>query len=354
MKKVKFSRLLEGKLGEFFLWFMILVMLTANNARFSIKVSIILAFVSLGGMLSISILNRAILIPRLLDKNRNQFFYFASFVSIVILSFLFSIIDLQIVRQLIPMQPLPKMTLPPPPEGFNLIPFFRIGFLIVGSFLVTMMLYMAAKAKVHENRTQELQNEKSGMELKFLKSQINPHFLFNALNNIYSMIYTGDKKAASSVLKLSDLLRYVTDDCQSETISVEKEVLYIENYIDFQQIRMENRMNVTFEKNIANSRQMIPPMLLQPFVENCFKHSRIENNSHAYISIALKVDNHQLIFIVENSKPDQKIKTTDIKRNGIGIENVKKRLSLLFPEKHSIETIDKSDKFTVILKLEID
>ncbi|WP_243348480.1 sensor histidine kinase [Parabacteroides sp. FAFU027] len=349
MKKISFSQLTESKLGEFLLWLSVFILLTVNNARFSLTASLLLAFFSLLGMVGISFLNRFVLIPRLFKFHRNYLYVIASIVCILIFIQIFSAIDRELIHRFLPPflhEHRPRRMFfdghKPPFGAFDIMPLLKTGFTIVGSFLVTTLIHVISKVKQEEKRTQQLMTEKGLMELKFLKSQINPHFMFNALNNIYSMIYTGDKNAGNSVLKLSEMLRYVMDECQAELIPIEREIHYIENYIDFQQLRAENMMNVVFNKSIHNTQIQLPPMLFQPFVENCFKHSRIDQNPNSSITITLSENHDGLLFIAENTIPSQKLITELTKRDGIGINNVKKRLELLFPDNHSLE-INKSD-----------
>ncbi len=350
MKKSRFSHLIEGKSGEVMLWISVFILLTVNNARFNLQASLLLAFFSLLGMIGISFLNRYLLIPKLFNMHKNYLYLSASVITVLFFIFVFSVIDMEIIREYLP--PFPRMHKHHrPPLGIDIMPFFKSGFLIIGSFLVTTLFYMISKAKSDETRARQLQGEKSLMELKFLKSQINPHFLFNALNNIYAMIYTGDKNAANSVLKLSEMLRYVTDECQAETIPVEKEIHYIENYIDFQQMRAEKQMSVQFTKVVKSNQIQIPPMLFQPFVENCFKHSRIEIDPEASIFISLSENNDGLLFTAENTIPQQKPLMNKSGRDGIGISNVRKRLDLLYPGNHKIEIREMGERYTVKLFL---
>lgn len=361
MKKISFSHLAEGKLGECLLWLSVFILLTVNNARFNLAASLELAFFSLVGMIGISFLNRFVLIPRFFKFHRNYLYLVASFISVIVFIGVFASIDKEIIERFMP----PFMHLHPPhrmpfdgqkpPFGkFEIMPYFKTGFTIIGSFLVTTLVYVISKVKQEEKRTQQLTSEKGLMELKFLKSQINPHFIFNALNNIYSMIYMGDKNAGNSVLKLSEMLRYVMDECQAETIPIEREIHYIENYIDFQQLRAEKKMNVTFNKSILNHQILLPPMLFQPFVENCFKHSRIDQKPDAGITISLSENSDGLLFVAENTMASQKSLNDLPKRDGIGINNVRKRLELLFPDQYSLEINKNQDLFQVKLFLNLN
>ena len=149
----------------------------------------------------------------------------------------------------------------------------------IATFAIVVIFYFQRKENEEKIIADQLKSEKLDMELRYLKSQINPHFLFNALNNIYSMVYTHDDNAADGVLKLSEMLRYVLVDCQAEMIPLSKEIKYIENFIDFQMMRMAGPRDVVLEQEVEKEDFMIAPMLLQPIIENCFKYSRGETHA---------------------------------------------------------------------------
>jgi CheY-like chemotaxis protein len=191
---------------------------------------------------------------------------------------------------------------------------------------------VAFRRKMQEDSRQNelLSIEKKEMEMKTLKSQINTHFLHNALNNIYSMIYFGNKdEAAKYVMKLSQMLRYVLDDCEADRVPIDKEVAYIENYIDFQKARFDTDKDICFN-HLQHSTGVIllPPMIFQPLIENCFKYCPLEK-ADSYVHIALETNDKQIRFTCENTQ--NKIEPLpDKKRNGIGINNLKKRLYISY------------------------
>ena len=191
------------------------------------------------------------------------------------------------------------------------------------------------------------------MELKYFKAQINPHFLFNALNNIYSLVYTNDENAPESILKLSEMLRYVTDECQTDFISISKEIKYIDNYIDFHLMKLENQPKITFTKDIRNPEFKLPPMILQPLIENSFKHSRLENNKDGYINISVVQNENEFIFSAENSQSFCTFNGSK-ERSGIGIFNVKKRLELAYGDKYNLEIENNNQFYKIELIIKID
>jgi len=195
----------------------------------------------------------------------------------------------------------------------------------------------------HHKGINKIMNEKKELEMKILKSQINTHFLHNALNNIYSMIYFENKEdAAKYVMKLSQMLRYVLDDCEANHVPIAKEVAYIENYIDFQKARFETDRNVVFNyvQNDIGDVQ-IPPMIFQPLIENCFKYCPLQNDN-SFIHIEIVVENGQIKLISENTQPA--IKQPSVRNGGgIGIENLKSRLYLNYKDNYSLNIFNKGN-----------
>lgn len=217
--------------------------------------------------------------------------------------------------------------------------------------VITVMQHAEEESKRIKN---EIKSEKLDMELRFLKSQMTPHFLFNALNNIYSLVYIKDEKAPQSVLKLSDMLRYVMVDCQVDLISLEKEVKYIDAYIDFHRMSMENKSNIIFDKKIKNPNFKIPPMILQPLVENSFKHSRLDNDSNGYVHFYIIQENNDLIFIARNSincMSSSLIDPNKKQQSGIGVTNVKKRLELYYGNNYSFNVKQEDNSYVVTIKI---
>jgi len=199
-----------------------------------------------------------------------------------------------------------------------------------------------------EQEASALKSENLETELKFLKSQINPHFLFNALNNIYTLTYIEDDEAPEMILKLSDMLRYILYDCASREVPITKEINYLENYIELQRLKMDDLL-MQIDIGAFNPQVKIAPMLFIPFIENSFKHSKIEDTTHGWIKLKLWSENNQIHFQITNSKPQKKF--TKDKVGGIGLQNVKRRLELLYPAKHHLTIQDTPQSFEVNLSL---
>ncbi|MCK5469432.1 MAG: histidine kinase, partial [Cyclobacteriaceae bacterium] len=198
-----------------------------------------------------------------------------------------------------------------------------------------------------EKEAANLKSENLNSELKFLRSQINPHFLFNALNNIYSLSIMKSEKTPEVILKLSDMLRYIIYDCNADRVPLEKEINYINNYIDLQKLKDDQMTNIEVNFEDTDLKCMIAPMILIPFIENSFKHSKIEDIENGWIKLKIENIDNQLMFSIVNSMP--KDNYTKDKIGGVGLENVKRRLELLYPKSHKLNLESTKHEFSVKL-----
>jgi hypothetical protein len=219
------------------------------------------------------------------------------------------------------------------------------------AFIGSSLFEIARFAKQKEKEAADYRSEKLEAEMKFLKSQFNPHFLFNALNNVYTLTVIQSDKAPDNLLKLSGMLRYMLYDCKAETVPLAKEIEYLRHFIDLHLLKDSRGLNVKLEIDESRPDLKIAPMLFIPFVENAFKHSRIEDLENGWISISLKTDGHQVVFEVKNSLP--KTVFTKDKVGGIGLENVKRQLELTYPGRHELHIEKKEDAFEVFLKIQV-
>ena len=215
--------------------------------------------------------------------------------------------------------------------------------------IVVFVFYFQQKENENIRVQEHLQTEKLSAELLYLKTQINPHFLFNAINNIYSMVYMKQDQAPENILKLSEMLRYVLVDCQAETIPLHKEIKNIENFVDFQSVTIGSKKNITFEVDVEDQDYMIAPMLMQPIVENCFKYSRLNTNPDGFVELKITQKGDELIFDARNSV--SVLSVVDVKKTGIGIENVKRRLDLYYNEDYDLMQTQVAGVFVSVLHL---
>lgn len=240
------------------------------------------------------------------------------------------------------------------PKGEQLLNiFFALNhFIFTGPISVCAMFLTVKMLKNYYIKMEEkaiLIKESSNAELQLLKAQIHPHFLFNTLNNIYSFNLNKSPQAAGLVLKLSDTLKYMIDDCQAELVPVEKEIKMIQDYMGLEKVRYGERLTMNTEVKGNYHNQLIAPLLLIPFVENCFKHGTSKMLEHPWLNMQIIIQIGSLHFKISNSKPP--IQATSIGINGIGLKNVQKRLQLLYPDEHHLEIKAEEDSYHVELRV---
>ncbi|MCW3119853.1 MAG: histidine kinase [Chitinophagaceae bacterium] len=219
-----------------------------------------------------------------------------------------------------------------------------------GSFLVFAVCKLFFDYAQLKFEGQQVQLEKKQAELVFLKAQINPHFLFNTLNNIYSQSQYEPQLVSGSILQLSKLLRYMLYETSSEFITVDKEVKIINDYIDLEKLRYNENVTIDVKYDIEKPSEMIPPLLLIPLVENAFKHGISESRGKRFVEVILRLQNQQLYFSVKNSS-DTSPGRQEIKEN-IGLPNLRRRLNLLYKE-FDLFTEQKDPIFTAVLKIDL-
>ncbi len=220
--------------------------------------------------------------------------------------------------------------------------------------LCSIGIYLLRKWYLESYKAKQIIAQQQAAELNYLKAQINPHFLFNVLNNIYGLSLEESKKVPNLILKLSDILSYSLYEASVDSIALEKEVKLIEDFIDLERERYENRVQVHFEQDAALDRQLeIAPLLLIPLVENAFKHGVMQATEALPISIFLGQKEGRLIFEVKNKMPEAGYELPTKKR-GLGLKNLKRRLDLLYPEKYSLEAAPDGKLFRATLKLELE
>ncbi len=237
-------------------------------------------------------------------------------------------------------------------EGYYFIAFY--GFwdisLYFAVYLVATSLLRLARGWF---RLQEIESERNKAELKALRSQINPHFLFNSLNSIYSLARKNSKEVPEKIVQLSDLLRHIIYDSDRDYIPLEKEIGMIRNYITLQNLRTDEQHKINLHVDGEVKEKMIAPMVILPFVENSFKHGLKGGADNAFVNILLTVSDHKLDLKIANSK-GKSAGETDLRYQGIGIENVRKRLEMLYPGRHKLKITETEQTFTVDLQVEIN
>jgi LytS/YehU family sensor histidine kinase len=210
------------------------------------------------------------------------------------------------------------------------------------AFLIRFMIDWFDSQKLKD----ELINQRQSSELALLRSQVNPHFLFNTLNNIYSLVYKKSEEAPAAVMKLSSIMRYMLYDATGDSVPLDKEIDYLKSFIELQKLRITHEGFVALTVEGETDNRTIAPMLLIPFVENAFKHGG--KNHTPGISIHLEVNQGQILFEISNyMKKNQFAQKDEV--GGIGLQNTKRRLELLYPSKHNLRIEEDGEKFHVKL-----
>ena len=237
----------------------------------------------------------------------------------------------------------------PPFKLFRLINFYFTSFLITG---FALGLSFMERHRADEKKRKELEKEKLHSELAFLKNQISPHFFFNTLNNIYTLTGIDTPTAQESIIKLSKLMRYLLYESEIDETQISKEIGFMNNYIDLMKLRLSPKveLNVNFPSDYKDT--FLPPLLFIPFIENAFKHG-ISNREASFIHIEMEIEPNLIRFTTENSF-GRSNQPSDEEHSGIGLENVKKRLALLFPRKHKLEINADKEVFRVSLNIELN
>jgi two-component system, LytTR family, sensor kinase len=332
-------------------YFMISTYLETN--RFELQFSLWHTMRAIVFQATIFYFNLYYLLPKVFNKGKYVEYAFLILSILVLIHFIHSSTNHFFPMPDLPPRDFPRIERKPPPiHGsfpfqlkflfftlFQSVPFF---------FLSTIVWSIMEKRKSNENEM-SLKNETLKTEMQFLKSQINPHFLFNALNNIYSLSYVGSKQTPQMIMKLSEMLRYVVYESNLKKVDLQKEITYINNYIDFQSLKSGDQNNIAFDEPKLTKSVMLEPMLLIPFVENAFKHGDVENNPEGYLHIELSIEGEDLIFKVKNTYSDA-IQTKD-QVSGIGITNVRRRLELTYNDQFELDQDQSEGIYSITLKI---
>lgn len=224
--------------------------------------------------------------------------------------------------------------------------FFAVLFMLI----ISTLFNLSYRWYTQLSRIKQIENDRLNIELSLLKNQINPHFFFNTLNNLYSLALEKADETPQVILKLSEMMRYTIYDCKESQVQIGNEISYLENYIALQKIRNSNGANIKFEKDIADSTIKIAPMLLIVFLENAFKHGLEIMLENAFINIELRATEDKLQFNIENSHEN----ADNEDNGGLGLENVRRRLSLIYPERHTLKIENVNRVFKIELSIQLN
>lgn len=220
-------------------------------------------------------------------------------------------------------------------------------------FVISSLLHLSKEwFELNESRQRMilLEKEKIDAELKALSNQLNPHFLFNSLNVLYSLAVKNKKETPEAIIKLSDILRYVIYESNQDTVNLISEIKMIHNFIELQQYRVSQDADIQFERKIENENFQIAPMLLLPLIENSYKHGIKGEVGKTFIKIKLVQQGNELSFLIENNK-GQTAEPDESKSSGVGLNNIRSRLELVYPENFNFDIVNGENAFSVNLKI---
>ena len=285
-----------------------------------------------------------ILIPRFL-QNRNYSFYFLGLGIIVLIGVFINMATFNWLADVI----FPNYYFIDY-YGFTDILEFIVAYVFISSLL------KFSKSWFREMETDKkinlLEKEKLDAEINALKGQINPHFLFNSLNNLYSLSLDNDKRVPNIILRLSEMMRYLLYDTNVEKVPLLKEIEHLKNYIEMHELRVGAKVDIKMEINGAVGLKKITPLLFLPLVENAFKHGEKGNEMEAFVHITMDCLDNEIVFKLSNKKGEVD-ELFNKKSGGVGLDNLQKRLKLAYPEKHEFVVADGVEDFTAVLKIKL-
>ncbi len=285
--------------------------------------------------------NYYVFMPRLYVSKK-----YGLFLLVIIACFLIVVFIPELVMIGRKMGPKPPHDFHPPGPPKKSFMFFLLNhnlFQFLGVFVFSMMLKLRERLK-------QIETEKTNAELSYLKAQINPHFLFNTLNSIYSLAIQKHDKTADAVVKLSDMMRYVLNDGNKKFVFMEQELNYISNYIELQKMRLTSNVELLYDYEGSVEDKKIAPLVLIPFIENAFKHG-VNSEENSRIEIKISIMDTELHLYVKNNCVS--INNNTLNKSGLGIENTKQRLQLLYPQSHTLKISKQDNCFIVNLNLNI-
>lgn len=222
------------------------------------------------------------------------------------------------------------------------------------TFVLLVLGKFTGDAVQHSIQLEDLERQRVESELESLRSQVNPHFLFNALNTIYGMARRNHTQTADAVLKLSDILRHSLYECDEKMISLKQEIAFVKQYIEFTQLRLHNKEQLQVSWSVPENKQNIAPLLLVPFIENAIKHGLGKHANNSWVTVDLQLTGNDLLFQCANSNYNgQKNNPPAPQHSGIGLKNVIRRLEILYPGKHELEIKNNGEIYSVQLKISL-
>jgi sensor histidine kinase YesM len=310
-----------------------------------LQLNIIYTLLFLISIVVVVYLNLLILIPLFLQKSK-WFIYTASLVFVIVLGIVLNLLTFEYLSDWLF-------------SDYYFISYYKIrdlfNFIVV--FIAATTLLKLAKGwfelTEQKKKINQLEREKLNAELSALKSQINPHFLFNSLNSMYGLSLDNDPRAPQLLLKLASGMRYMLYESNEKFVLLEKELEYLNNYLDLQKLRTDQDTSISFDIQGTINSQKVAPLIFIPFVENAFKHGIKGAIEKQFINIVLKIEKEVVIFKIENNKGEVDEINSVKDFGGVGLKNVRKRLDLLYENQYSLQIKDTDGSYSVELKIPI-
>jgi len=299
------------------------------------------------GIINVSLfyINYLILIPQLIKTKKRYFLYILAFILLLggsaLIKTVIAVLNPKEMLDYVKMED-GKKTLPA--DYYFFVQLFLCGFFLVSSCIIKFAADWFSSERIQRN----LESERREMELQFLKSQLNPHFLFNSLNNIYSLAYQKSDKTADAIMKLSEIMRYMIYESNTPTVALSKEVDYLTSYIELQKIRFKDGAYIELTLNGEIDNQKIVPLMLISFVENAFKHGVVTDPAEP-VKINIIANQKILHFSVVNKKNQQNKDA----QGGVGLTNVERRLQLVYPDRYKLNVVNSATHYTCELMIDI-
>jgi two-component system LytT family sensor kinase len=294
-------------------------------------------------------LNFYVLIPKLVEKKKVGL-YILLIICLLLFFGTFPRLYRYLSDDMHKLPPIPWQTTRPPNLAHPILSSGSIAIFLL-LFIISTGIKVVSQWFGYEQKTREIENEKLNTELSFLKSQINPHFLFNTLNNIYSLAEARSEKTSEAVMKLSSIMRYVLTEAKNNAVPLEKEIQFTAHYIELQKMRLTGKSKVDFIITGDPTGKQISPLLFLPFVENAFKYG-ISTREVSPINILLDIKNDDLDFKILNNKYNHAL-LRPAETTGIGITNIKRRLELLYHNRYKLCLADDKTTYSVNLNIHL-
>jgi sensor histidine kinase YesM len=340
LKSRKFVRISQHVAFWFFSGAILLKLFTTSSEI--MRVDVIYTALFLLTLLPCVYFNNIILIPRFLQRSVYWIFIPAFILNVAFFSWFNLLFFDKLIDYILP--------------GYYFISYYSlidIGCFFLAFAVVTTLLKMARSwfgLAEADRKLAQLQQLQTSTELNALKAQINPHFLFNSLNSIYSLVLSRSDKAADAVLRLSDILRYTIYDAQDDFVPLIKELTYLNDYIELQRFRSKQETYISFKVMGDPDDLMVAPLLFIPLVENAFKHGVKGDIENAFVEVEVNITSVSLELKVKNNK-GVNTGTAVVESNGVGLENVRRRLELIYPDNYRLDIVKDEKEFIVTLTL---